>query len=201
MTERELDPYVEWIAREARRPVRLDPAARERLLEAIRAEAPPRRHRGPWRWLSEPHVLALSRIGGLAAAAGLVGLGVASGLLLSRRVDSSRVGPPSVVAASQPPAQDTVRVVKFVLVAPHASQVSVVGDFNRWDAAATPMERTPTGGTWSVTVPLAAGRHEYAFVINGVNGTQWVSDPSAPLAPDDGLGVPNSVVLVGGSSS
>jgi hypothetical protein len=60
------------------------------------------------------------------------------------------------------------------------------------------MERTPTGGTWSVVVPLSAGRHEYAFVVDG---KQWLPDPSAPLAPVDGLGAPNSVVLVGGSSS
>jgi 1,4-alpha-glucan branching enzyme len=89
-----------------------------------------------------------------------------------------------------------------VLVAPHASTVSVVGDFNNWDAQATPMTRTPTGGTWSVAIPLQPGRHIYAFVVNGANGTtQWVADPTAPLAPEDGLGAPNSVVLVGGSAS
>jgi len=87
-------------------------------------------------------------------------------------------------------------------VAPHAATVAVVGDFNNWDAQATPMTRTPTGGTWSVALRLPAGRHVYAFVVNGANGTsQWVADPTAPLAPEDGLGAPNSVVLVGGSAS
>jgi 1,4-alpha-glucan branching enzyme len=89
-----------------------------------------------------------------------------------------------------------------VLVAPQASTVSVVGDFNNWDAQATPMSRALAGGTWSVRIPLPAGRHVYAFVVNGANGTsQWVADPTAPLAPEDGLGAPNSVVLVGGSAS
>lgn len=200
MTEQELDPYVEWIVREASRPVRIDAAARARLFDAIRAE--PRPRPGAWRWLAEPGALSISRLASLAAAAGLVGIGVLTGSLLSSRADPSLVGPPPVVAASaQRPAQNTVHVVKFVLVAPHASHVSVVGDFNQWNADATPMARTPTGGTWSVTVPLSAGRHVYSFVINGINGMQWVADPSAPLAPEDGFGVPNSVVLVGGSSS
>jgi len=79
--------------------------------------------------------------------------------------------------------------------------VALVGDFNDWNAAATPMARTPTGGTWSVALPLKPGRHVYAFVVDGVNGVQWVTDPGAPLAPADGFGTPNSVVLVGGSSS
>jgi 1,4-alpha-glucan branching enzyme len=112
-------------------------------------------------------------------------------------------GRPDAVAAPQPPlaSSSDTNVIKFVLVAPHASTVSVVGDFNDWDAYATPMTRTKTGGTWSVAIRLPAGRHVYAFVVNGANGTQWVADPSAPLAPEDGLGAPNSVVLVGGSHS
>ncbi|HZI41224.1 MAG TPA: isoamylase early set domain-containing protein, partial [Gemmatimonadaceae bacterium] len=108
------------------------------------------------------------------------------------------------VAVPRPPlaSSSDTNIIKFVLVAPHASNVAVVGDFNDWDAKATPMTRTKTGGTWSVAIKLPAGRHVYAFVVNGANGsTQWVADPTAPLAPEDGLGAPNSVVLVGGSSS
>ena len=36
-------PYVEWIAREAKRPVVVDPAARGRVMAAVRAEGPVRR--------------------------------------------------------------------------------------------------------------------------------------------------------------
>ena len=86
--------------------------------------------------------------------------------------------------------------MKFVFVAPAAARVSLVGDFNRWDPDATPMQRT--GGTWTVTLPLAAGRHLYSFVVDG---TQWMPDPSAPLAPEDGFGHANSVVLVGDAAS
>jgi 1,4-alpha-glucan branching enzyme len=86
------------------------------------------------------------------------------------------------------------RVVEFVLVAPGASSVAVVGDFNDWDAGASPMRRAADGETWSATVPLTAGHHTYAFVVDG---TRWLADPVAPLASGDGFGTPSSVILVG----
>jgi hypothetical protein len=191
------DPTLEQVVAVARRPVAMDPVAKRRVLAAIRSEARPARGRGRWAWLTDARSLRLSPVAGTALAAGLVGIGVIVGLDL---------GSPRVVVHTDPgrqtglpPARDSVRDgVKFVLVAPQAVRVSLVGDFNRWDPAATPMERTPTGGTWSVVLPLSAGRHEYAFVVDG---KQWLPDPSAPLAPVDGLGAPNSVVLVRGSSS
>jgi hypothetical protein len=198
-----MDTYVEWIAREARRPVAVDPTAVERVMAAVRAEPRPVRRQGSWHWLVAPRRLSLSPMVGAALAAGLVGIGVLVGLTqFSRGGQLQSTGhAPRVPGFVQAPTSDTIRVIKFVLVAPHAATVSVVGDFNDWDATATPMTRTPTGGTWSVAVPLREGRHVYAFVVNGANGTQWVADPSAPLAPEDGLGAPNSVVLVGGSAS
>ncbi len=198
MSEQELHPYVQWIAREARRPVAMDPGARARLMGALRREPRPVRS-WDWRWLVRRRTLQLSPVGSAALAAGLVGVGVLVGLFTLHRDGQRMAGQPSVAAApAQLPVHDTVRVIKFVLVAPQASHVALVGDFNRWDADATPMLRTRTGGTWSVTLPLREGRHLYAFVVDG---KQWVADPSAPLAPVDGYGVPNSVVVVGGASS
>jgi hypothetical protein len=205
MTDPELDPYVEWIAREAKRAVVVDAMAVERVMTRIRLEPRPSTHVAPWRWIVKPRTLPLSPLIGAALAAGLVGIGVLLGSFLFDRGGQNSTGRPETVAsASSPrsPLSDTSRVIKFVLVAPHAATVSVVGDFNNWDAQATPMTRTPTGGTWSVAIPLPSGRHVYAFVVNGVNGSsRWVADPTAPLAPEDGLGAPNSVVLVGGSAS
>lgn len=205
MIEPELDPYVEWIAREARRPASIDPAAKARLLAAVHAEPAPRRRPLQWGWLVNPRPLRLSPLGGLALAASLVGVGVISAGLLKTHGDGQKVPerPPAVASTQGLPVHQAVHdtVLKFVLVAPHAKGVSLVGDFNDWNAAATPMVRTPTGGTWSVVLPLTPGRHVYAFVVDGASGTQWVTDPGAPLAPADGFGVPNSVVLVGGSSS
>lgn len=77
-------------------------------------------------------------------------------------------------------------------VSPAGRRVAVVGDFNAWDGAATPLRRDPTGA-WSVRVWLPAGRYVYAFVVDG---REWLADPRAPLAPADGFGRQNSVLLV-----
>jgi 1,4-alpha-glucan branching enzyme len=92
-----------------------------------------------------------------------------------------------------------VVVHEFVLQAPQASKVSLVGDFNGWSAAATPMSRTDDG-KWVVKVRLPAGRHVYAFEVDGTHGTTFMPDPQALRAPDDGFG-PSSVVLVGKGSA
>ena len=206
MTEQ--DPYVEWIAREAKRPVAVDPLAVERVMSRVRLEPRPRSWPRwvSWRWLSEPRALPLSPMVGAALAAGLIAIGAFGGSFFGHtqidRGGRNATERPETVAVPRPPLASHDTIIKFVLVATHATTVSVVGDFNNWDAQATPMTRTPTGGTWSVSIPLRPGRHVYAFVVNGANGsTQWVADPTAPLAPEDGLGAPNSVVLVGGSAS
>jgi hypothetical protein len=199
LDDAEFDPALDHLVTVARRPVAMDPAAKRRLLMAVRAEARPSRRRARWAWLTDARPLRLSPVVGGALAAGLVGIGVLVGLDLGspRSVVPEDLEPKGIVVPA--PGLDSVRDgVKFVLVAPQAARVSLVGDFNGWDPTATPMERTPTGGTWSVVVPLRAGRHEYAFVVDG---KQWLPDPAAPLAPVDGFGAPNSVVLVSGSSS
>jgi hypothetical protein len=201
MTDPDLDSYVEWIAREARRPVGVDPMAVERVMARVRREPLPSRRTALWEWVLEPRSLPLSPLVGAALAAGLVGIGILLGHFQLDRGGQSATGRPEAVAVKSAPARSSSNTIKFVLVAPHASTVSLVGDFNDWDAQATPMTRTNADGTWSVAIPLPAGRHVYAFVVNGANGTKWVADPSAPLAPEDGLGAPNSVVLVGGSRS
>jgi hypothetical protein len=195
----EFDPTLERVVTAARRPVALDAAAKRRVLVAVRAEARPSRERPRAAWLTEARSLRLSPVAGAALAAGLIGIGVLVGLDLGSPRQVAVAERPTAASVDPIHERDSVRDgVKFVLVAPQAARVSLVGDFNDWDPAATPMERTPTGGTWSVVVPLRAGRHEYAFVVDG---KQWLPDPSAPLAPVDGLGAPNSVVLVRGSSS
>lgn len=83
--------------------------------------------------------------------------------------------------------------VQFAVVARHARRVSLVGDFNGWNASRTPLALTRDGMTWTTLVPLARGRHTYAFVIDG----DVVADPTAPASADDDFGIPNSLMLVG----
>lgn len=85
--------------------------------------------------------------------------------------------------------------VRFDIVLPSgANDVSLVGDFNGWDDKATPMAQHGNG--WSANIPLAPGRHVYAFVIDG---KRWVVDPLAPQVPSDGFGPTNAVIVDGGS--
>ena len=81
--------------------------------------------------------------------------------------------------------------IQFVLREPAASAVSVVGDFNAWDASGGAMH--PSGGSWSRTLWLSPGVHEYQFVIDGA---RRAADPAAPVTADDGFGAQNSVIHV-----
>ena len=128
-----------------------------------------------------------------AVAAGLLcaAFGAGAMALVLARTPRSGAAEASRAAAGQPAALSTVR---FVLVAPYASRVSLVGDFNRWNPRAMPMRRSSDGRTWTVEVPLTPGRHLYSFLVDG----DLAPDPAAPRAGDDDFGVPSSVILVSG---
>ena len=66
------------------------------------------------------------------------------------------------------------QLVNFFCLAPDATQVSLVGDFNDWQPAANPMQRQPEG-YWTARVELAHGHHQYCFLVDG----QPVLDPRA----------------------
>src|SRR5438067_4123851 len=115
MTDSELHPYVEWIAREAKRPVVTDVAARARVMAAVR-ELPVPRRRHAWTHLFEPRAFTLSPLRTGLIAAGLVGIGVIAGGALANR-DARKTGgqPPTAFAPPHlPVSPDTV--VRFVYV-------------------------------------------------------------------------------------
>ncbi|MEJ2215258.1 MAG: isoamylase early set domain-containing protein [Gemmatimonadota bacterium] len=128
-----------------------------------------------WDWLLRPH-LSLSPL----SAAGCVAA-VALAVVLVLRIPG---------AAPPAPEPRPVRH-QFVLFAPEARTVSLLGDFNGWDPQATPL--VERDGVWTALVSLQPGRHVYSFVIDG---DQWVADTDAPRAPGDEFGRPSSVVLV-----
>jgi len=128
-----------------------------------------------------------------AIAAGILcgALGAGTMALVLARAPRFGSAQAPLAAAGAPVASSTVR---FVLVAPYASRVSLVGDFNRWNPRAMPMRRSSDGRTWTVDVPLTPGRHLYSFLVDG----DLAPDPAAPRAGDDDFGVPSSVILVSG---
>lgn len=68
----------------------------------------------------------------------------------------------------------------FCTWAPHAAAVSVVGDFNGWDAAANPMTRLNEQGLWGATVELTHDYDCYKYQITTANGrTLYKADPFA----------------------
>ena len=61
---------------------------------------------------------------------------------------------------------DGVAGVAFVVFAPNARRVSVVGDFNFWDTRRHPMRRRGAG-YWELFVPHAAAGDRYKFDLIG----------------------------------
>jgi hypothetical protein len=85
-----------------------------------------------------------------------------------------------------------VQSVHFEVRAPSAHRVSLVGDFNAWNASALPMRRSTNGAAWGIDVHLPAGRHAFAYAVD----RRLMIDSTAALAVDDNFGVPSSVVVV-----
>jgi len=167
------DDIVERVVQQLRQPVSIDPALDARVMDEIASDAAPLAARPRFQ-------LRGGRWPWLAAAAAL------AAVLIAR--------PWSGGGDSDNPAN----AFQFVLVAPQAASVSLVGDFNDWDPTRSPMQTAQGGGIWATTLPLAPGRYRYAFLVNGV---EWRADPGAPRARDDEFGTPSSVITVGGTGS
>ena len=72
-------------------------------------------------------------------------------------------------------------------------RIYLAGSFNGWNPSDDYVLRDDDGdGTYSVTVRLARGVHQYKFVIDG----QWVQDPHAPGMTPDGFGSSNGSIEV-----
>ncbi len=92
----------------------------------------------------------------------------------------------SVVSATVEP---TI-FVQFRLLAPNASTVRLAGSFTNWQPQHA-LHQT-AAGTWTITLPLPPGVHDYSFVVDG---QRWVPDPFAQ-AVDDGFGGTNSRIAL-----
>lgn len=202
VSDHELDNFLQGIVGELKRPVRLDSQFDARVMAAIDephvlAMSVDRAQRPRRPWLLRPRTIAVSPLVGFLAAASLVGIVVMS--------SSGAPGQKTAITASAPDELPIVPVanirrapsremqnVQFVLHAPQASSVAIVGDFNDWDETQSKMSLASTDGVWSLTLPLTPGRHEYQFVIDG---KQRIADPAAPQATSD-FDSPNSIVTV-----
>ena len=171
------DRLIDAVAEQVRRPIPLTSRVEDGVLARLQGEQRPER-RGPRR----------SPLAGLAIAAGLAAL-FAAGVLVGRYYPAA----PSVASArgGSRPAM-AIDTVDFVLRTSADSAVVLVGDFNNWDPAATPLRQIATG-VWAATVPLRPGRYRYTFIVDG---SRWLRDPSSPPALEDDFGAPTSVITV-----
>jgi cyclomaltodextrinase len=100
-------------------------------------------------------------------------------------------------AAAKKIAVSTDELVEFSFT-PRGMRVVAVhlaGTFNNWDSSA--IELTDRGdGTYTTTIRLPEGYHEYKFVVNG---DTWLEDPRADVAlrNPDGHGGHNSGLFIG----
>lgn len=171
---------LEMIVQELQHPVRLDESFDRRVMVRVRRLYAERRPRGVAGWIGAAVAMTRRPAYAAALAAGVMAV-VTVGMLRSR---------PQIVAAGSP------IPVQFVLVAPEANSVAVVGDFNNWGLGDTALVAENHNGVWSVSAPVPAGVHRYAFLVNG---KQWVADPTAPRAAGDDFGQPSSALVVEGS--
>ena len=104
------------------------------------------------------------------------------------RFDIDTVVRESRGAIRQPDASGTV---VFRIQAPEAADVSVVGSFNGWDSAATPLAKT-ADGWWEARVPLAPGTYEFAYIVD----SKYTTPPEAIVTVEDGFGGQNGVLEV-----
>jgi len=147
----------DWVTDALHEPVPSTPAARARIMDAVRSSARPRRVAAPIRpsrWLRRG---LLSPVGGLITTAVmtlalLLRIGPRDGLLhrsVSEIQTAAMVLGDSVVPTSTPRMADTLataarlldtlRIVEFVIRGSSVHAASVLGDFNGWKRGATPM--------------------------------------------------------------
>lgn len=172
---------LELIVEELQRPVRVDESFDRRVMVHVRRTYARRRGRGLRGMARAASRASHHPAWAAAVAAGVVAI-AALGILRGHRQ-------PVALAGGHEP-------VQFVLVAPTAHSVAVVGDFNDWGLNDSALVATNHEGVWSVTAPVPTGVHRYAYVVNGKD---WVADPSAPRSSMDDFGMPSSVLVVEGN--
>jgi hypothetical protein len=168
---------LEMIVQDLQRPVILDESFERRVMVRVRRlyREQKKRSRG---WTAIGATIAHRPAWTAVLAAGIVAIATV-GVLKARPHQDVVVGGPEPV--------------KFVLVAPGAKSVAVVGDFNNWGLNDSALVATSNQGVWSVTASVPVGVHRYAFVVNGKT---WMADPTAPRSSGDDFGMPSSALVV-----
>ena len=81
--------------------------------------------------------------------------------------------------------------VSFEYFAPSARSVFVAGTFNNWNQEVCPLKKD-RNGRWQTALPLAPGRYEYLYFVDGA----WQCDPQSKECVPNPFGSWNCVVTV-----
>jgi len=143
----------------------------------------------PWRqrfmtWLRSPRSITFTplHVGALAAVL------VLCAAFIAIKMDKKNPNPLALAGRQQIP-------VVFSLNLPEARSVALVGSFNQWRSQGFEMKKAANNGNvWTITLPLAEGRYEYAFIVDG---EKLIADPHASFYQNDGFGNENAVLILG----
>ena len=76
----------------------------------------------------------------------------------------------------------------FTYVAPTAVNVLLAGDFTGWEQNPISLKKQKDG-SWTATIPLDPGLHEYRFLVDG----QWRDEEQCCARKPNGFGAQNCV--------
>ncbi len=83
------------------------------------------------------------------------------------------------------------KTVDFKFHAPKAKKVGLGGSFNNWSADKNPLKKGASG-TWTTSLKLPAGRHEYRYWVDG----EWLNSQEPAECVPNSFGSWNCIVDV-----
>lgn len=92
---------------------------------------------------------------------------------------------------TQAGSKQKVKKIQFAFKAKDAKRVSLVGEFNKWNPNADPMQKDENG-TWKKTKMLRPGNIEYKFFVDG----EWAEDPENLRTSLNCFGTHNNIVHI-----
>lgn len=94
----------------------------------------------------------------------------------------------NTVSWNPPPSAQSNR---FVLFEPDAERIELTGSFTGWQRLA--MQRIGDSGYWQLNLPVPAGEHRFAYILNG---ERRMADPTLQAVERDDFGGENSILNV-----
>jgi hypothetical protein len=81
---------------------------------------------------------------------------------------------------------------EFVISAPQASSVYILGDFNDWKKTENNRLNKIENGSWSTHLMLEKGKYHYKFLVDD----QWIHDPNNSQREANAFGSINSIMTI-----